>query len=104
MDARIRSRVWIRCGRARHRRLRPTRRAFVVLLIASGCRWGGPREADPGARLLPGSSVHAVATAGGMLQFVLHIPAAPPRRLALRRPYPLILLLHGSNADGRTIE
>jgi polyhydroxybutyrate depolymerase len=35
---------------------------------------------------------------------VLSVPPAPPRSFGRSRPYPLLLLLHGSNGDGRAIE
>lgn len=76
----------------------------VVLLFAAGCAIHGAGEAAAEQRLAPGTAVRAVSTPDGARQFVLHVPAAPPRRFRFSRPYPLLLLLHGSNSDGATIE
>lgn len=50
-----------------------------------------------------GNSLQAVHAPGGTRKYLLHVPASPPRRFGRARPYPLLLLLHGSGADGGDI-
>lgn len=89
------------------RKVSPFARRFAaaLTLLLSACWWTGQRTADPSDPLVPGTTTaQRVSTHDGTRRFVLHVPPAPPRRFGFARPYPLLLLLHGSSADGKAIE
>lgn len=81
---------------------------LCVLLWLAGFVAGGcdPRRvSSPGAMWKAGTSDHEVRVQSDDRGYVLHVPAAPRRnRLAIAVAYPLIVVLHGSGADGETVE
>jgi polyhydroxybutyrate depolymerase len=53
---------------------------------------------------LPGTNRYAVMVGKDVRTFVVHVPAERPRnRIGLAESFPLVILLHGSGADGETI-
>ena len=52
----------------------------------------------------PGTESHGVDVQGHRRDFLLHVPASRVRnRFGIAQPYPLIIALHGSGADGETV-
>ncbi len=52
----------------------------------------------------PGTAGHTVAVGNDERDYLLHVPAAPRRsRLGVALGFPLVILLHGSGADGETV-
>jgi polyhydroxybutyrate depolymerase len=53
----------------------------------------------------PGTQSHAVDVQGDERDYLLHVPASRSRnRFGFLRRYPVVIALHGSGADGETIE
>lgn len=53
----------------------------------------------------PGTQSHVVEVQGTERDFLLHVPASQSRnRFGFLRRFPLVIALHGSGADGETIE
>lgn len=50
-----------------------------------------------------GVSRHTLMVSGALRSYVLHVPSPPSRRLRNRQRLPLLILLHGSGADGQTV-
>jgi polyhydroxybutyrate depolymerase len=51
----------------------------------------------------PGTRAYRVTAAGLTRTFLLHIPPSRPRRFGLATSYPLVIVLHGSGANGATM-
>ena len=51
----------------------------------------------------PGTAAHEVHVGEMTRTFVLHVPVNRPRRLGRAAAYPLVIVLHGSGADGETV-
>jgi polyhydroxybutyrate depolymerase len=74
----------------------------LALLAAESCSlFGG----DTLVQLTnaPGTAEHAVQAAGLARTFILHVPTRRPRRFGRAVAYPLLIVLHGSGADGETV-
>jgi polyhydroxybutyrate depolymerase len=52
---------------------------------------------------VPGTHEYSVHVGEDVRTYLLHVPPGPPRRFGIVRKYPLIILLHGSGADGQAI-
>jgi polyhydroxybutyrate depolymerase len=53
----------------------------------------------------PGTTSYDVMVGNEVRNFIVHVPPLPRRnRLGIVRPFPLVVLLHGSGADAETIE
>ena len=53
----------------------------------------------------PGTQSHVVTVQGDEREYLLHVPASRSRsRFGFLRRYPVVIALHGSGADGETIE
>jgi Poly(3-hydroxybutyrate) depolymerase len=53
---------------------------------------------------LPGTNRYAVMVGKEVRTFIVHLPAERPRnRIGMVESFPLVVLLHGSGADGETI-
>ena len=76
--------------------------AFTTTLLAAGCslREEGPLAAVAEA---PGTAEHGMQVGDRMRTFLLHVPASRPRRLGRALAYPLVIVLHGSGANGETV-
>lgn len=79
---------------------------YVVLMVAciSSCESCDRLNsaASPAAWRF-GTASHDLAFRGNDRSYLLHVPKTRPRRLLQPEAFPLILLLHGSGADGETI-
>lgn len=74
----------------------------VVPLLLAGCWIGGaPSQSTPEER--PGTRELTLTAAGEQRSYLLHVPPARPRRLGRAVAYPLLVVLHGSGADGQTV-
>jgi polyhydroxybutyrate depolymerase len=52
----------------------------------------------------PGTHTHTLNVQDDDRSYVLHVPSARPRnRLAVLLPYPMVIVLHGSGANGETV-
>ncbi len=75
---------------------------LAALLLASGCR--GPRV-DTLSVWRPGTREHELRIGGEDRTFLLHVPTTPRRnRLGVAVGYPIVIVLHGSGADGETVQ
>ena len=74
----------------------------LALLAAESCMFSG---GDTLVQLTsaPGTAEHVVQAAGLARTFLLHVPPNRPRRLQRAVAYPLVIVLHGSGADGETV-
>jgi len=83
------------------RRRRPLWALASVLLLVT-CLGRG---VEPPATIMerPGTSQYRVQVGDLMRTFLLHVPRSRPRRFGLATAYPLVILLHGSGANGATI-
>ena len=74
-------------------------------LFALAACHGVPAPDREAARPSPptGTSTQAFETRDGTRRVVLHLPPTQPSRSGVARLSPLLLLLHGSNADGQEI-
>lgn len=79
------------------------RRLAVALFVAlSAC---GGRAVAPGVAWSGGTSEREVRVGGSTRSYVVHLPTDARRnRLGVSVSYPLVLVLHGSGADGATVE
>ena len=84
----------------RRRRLTLWALASVLLLVT----YLG-RGVEPPATVAerPGTSPYRVTVGDRMRTFLLHVPGSRPRRFGLAAAYPLVILLHGSGANGAAI-
>jgi polyhydroxybutyrate depolymerase len=84
--------------------LRPMAHILALGAIVA-CRAPVPPERSPPDDRPPvGRSALTIAMPEGVRSVVLNVPSAPPRSFGRSLPHPLLLLLHGSNGDGRAIE
>ena len=83
------------------RRRRPLWALASVLLLVT-CLGRG---IEPPADIVetPGTSQYRVQVGDLMRTFLLHVPKSRPRRFGLATAYPLVIVLHGSGANGATI-
>jgi polyhydroxybutyrate depolymerase len=82
--------------------LRLARLAQLALLLPIACApGGGNRRTIVGAA--PGTGRYEIRVGGSTRSFLLHVPPARPRRFGLAVAFPLVVVLHGSGADGETI-
>ena len=73
----------------------------ALLLTTESCT--GPALGESG-EWKPGTQSHAIEIQGMERDFLLHVPASRPRnRFGLPRRYPVVIVLHGSGADGETV-
>ena len=79
--------------------------AGFAALAASAISCERSRAAASPAHWRFGTSVHNLETGGYNRSYLLHVPAVRPRtRLRRVTAFPVVLLLHGSGADGKTIQ
>ncbi len=87
------------------------RRIFILCsptlaaLLVAGCMESN--HADDVAlkgTYAPGTAAHTIAAGGLERSYLLHLPPAPERRLGRLQAFPLLIVLHGSGADGATVE
>ena len=73
-----------------------------AVALAMGCVTGG---SEPLAAVseAAGTAEHAVQVGDRQRTFLMHVPANRPRRLGRVVAYPLVIVLHGSGADGETV-
>jgi polyhydroxybutyrate depolymerase len=85
----------------RRRRRRPLWVLASVLLLVT-CLGRG---VEPPANIVetPGTSQYRVQVGDLMRTFLLHVPGSRPRHFGLATAYPLVIVLHGSGANGATI-
>ena len=83
------------------RRRRPLWALAVALLLVT-CLGRG---VEPPATVVetPGTRPYRVEVGELMRTFLLHIPPSRPRRFGLATSYPLVIVLHGSGANGATM-
>ena len=83
------------------KRRRPLWALASVLLLVT-CLGRG---IEPPATVVerPGTSQYRVQAGDLMRTFLLHVPPSRPRRFGLATAYPLVIVLHGSGANGATI-
>lgn len=83
------------------RRRRPIWALAAVLLLVT-CLGRG---AEPPATVVetPGTRAYRVEVGDLSRTFLLHIPPSRPRRFGLATSYPLVIVLHGSGANGATM-
>ena len=77
----------------------------AAVLLATSCvgPFGSPRRGESG-EWVPGTATHQVGTGRDARFFLLHVPSRPRRNfIGVVRPYPLIIVLHGSDADGESV-
>jgi polyhydroxybutyrate depolymerase len=79
--------------------------ALVLLPVLAACTHA-PVQLDttPAAYGLPRLSDRTLNVGGLGRSFLLHVPPQPPHNLLGRtRPFPLVIVLHGSGAEGATV-
>jgi len=83
------------------RRRRPLWALASVLLLVT-CLGRG---VEPPATVVetPGTRSYRVEAGDLTRTFLLHVPPSRPRRFGLATAYPLVIVLHGSGANGETI-
>lgn len=83
------------------RRRRPLWALASVLLLVT-CLGRG---VEPPATIIerPGTAQYRVQAGDLIRTFLLHVPRTRPRRFGLATSYPLVIVLHGSGANGATI-
>jgi len=83
------------------RRRRPLWALAVVLLLVT-CLGRG---VEPPATVVetPGTRSYRLESGNLTRTFLLHIPPSRPRRFGLATSYPVVIVLHGSGANGATI-
>jgi polyhydroxybutyrate depolymerase len=75
---------------------------IAVMMSAASCERSDP-SASPAAWRF-GTSSHELRISGDSRNYLLHVPEFRPRnRFRLPVAFPLVVLLHGSGADGETI-
>ena len=85
-----------------HRRRRRPLWALASVLLLVTCLGRGV-ELPANIIETPGTSPYRVQVGDLMRTFLLHVPPGRPRRFGLATAYPLVILLHGSGANGATI-
>jgi polyhydroxybutyrate depolymerase len=79
-----------------------TRCAMSTMLVAAACASEYTKSVNGGWSA--GTAEHSIAVASDDRTFLLHVPTLRPRnRLGATVAFPLVILLHGSGADGETI-
>ena len=86
-----------------------TRRAatiIAVLLAAGGaCSGDGPTAPGESGIWTKGSASHAITVGAVPRTYTLHVPPRTLRGTGTTvLPYPLVIVLHGSSSDGKTIQ
>ncbi|MDQ6717953.1 MAG: hypothetical protein M3Z17_06355 [Gemmatimonadota bacterium] len=77
--------------------------AMMTLVSATNCDRARHTESELG-RWQIGTTAHDLAFAGESRSFLIHVPASRMRTRLLRAVgFPLLVVLHGSGADGETI-
>ena len=78
--------------------------ALLAVALLSQCV--GPPEPTPEpAAWAPGTSVHTIQAGGEQRTYRLHVPPRHPRSvLGFTEPYAVVVVLHGSGADGGDAE
>jgi polyhydroxybutyrate depolymerase len=80
----------------------PRLQLLFAALFLSACYQ--PHFSSAEVRWTAGNARYDVVVGETVRSFVAHVPAQPRRnRFGLTRPFPLVLLLHGSGADAGTI-
>ena len=74
----------------------------TAVAVASACVTGGS-EPMAGVSDAAGTAQHSLQVGDRQRTFVMHVPANRPRRLGRAVAYPLVIVLHGSGADGETV-
>lgn len=76
--------------------------ALASLLLLVTCLGRG---VEPPATVVesPGTRAYRVEVGDLTRTFLLHVPPSRPRRFGLATAYPLVIVLHGSGANGATI-
>ena len=74
----------------------------LALLAVGGCGVVG-NESITSISDVPGTAEHAVQIGGNSRSFLLHVPPRRPRRLGRAAAYSLVIVLHGSGAEGETV-
>lgn len=85
----------------------PRRRVLVVLVVlalvaSTSCIHSG-RQSGTNAAALPGTRRYELEVGTLARSLLLHVPPRRPRRLGRPAAYPLVIVLHGSGADGETV-
>ncbi|MEO7083246.1 MAG: PHB depolymerase family esterase [Gemmatimonadaceae bacterium] len=75
---------------------------IVAAASLTSCIMGGHEPVSTIADA-PGTGEFEVQVGDLTRSFFLHIPANRPRRLGRAVPYPLVIVLHGSGANGETV-
>ncbi len=75
----------------------------AALLAGAGC--GGDAGVGPEGDWRPGTAGYSVVVGDLTRTFLVHVPAHRPTSTSgALRAYPLVLMLHGSNAEGANVE
>ncbi len=74
----------------------------VVILIVLTCSFGGRGRATDFVPA-PGTARYSIRVGSLTRIFLLHVPHQRPRRFGLPVDFPLVIVLHGSGADGETM-
>jgi polyhydroxybutyrate depolymerase len=78
------------------------RLAVALLLYLAACH---SRTVSPPLQWSAGTSDREVRVDGDTRSYIVHLPAATRRnRIGVAVSYPLVLVLHGSGADGETVQ
>jgi polyhydroxybutyrate depolymerase len=77
------------------------RLALVAVLALSACLSGGSAHTVPLTES-PGTARHSVQVGALARTYLLHVPPMRPRRFGRPAAYPLVIVLHGSGANGET--
>jgi polyhydroxybutyrate depolymerase len=78
--------------------------AVIALAMATGS-CSNPGLMRDKAQWTPGTATHSILVAGDERAFRVHVPPARVRnRLGRSQSYPLVIVLHGSGADGESAE
>jgi polyhydroxybutyrate depolymerase len=79
-------------------------RAMCCVLLLSGCSSDGILGAGESGYWKPGTSSHEVGAGGLARNYLLHVPVRKPLTTSgTVRPYPLLLVLHGSSGTAEDI-
>lgn len=80
------------------------RSAASLVLVASTVTCASEYSKNVDATWKSGTAQHAVSVGSSTRTFLVHVPPGRPRnRFGVPTSYPLVVLLHGSGADGETI-
>jgi polyhydroxybutyrate depolymerase len=84
--------------------LRAARAAAAAVLVACAANCARDYGQRSAAGWVPGTAEHSISVGSSTRTFLLHVPAIRRRnRLGIPIGYPLVILLHGSGADGETV-